>query len=138
MIEMDFCRRDFFTGAVALGTVGTLGFRKPDANKKPFSCSREYDHVVVGGGFAGVSAALASARTGAKTCLIERSSVLGGLSTQGLVIVFMPLCDGFGRQVTFGIPEEILRLPMAYSAARPNGFWDTKKRHEKRTLFDAL
>ena len=128
---MDFCRRDFFTGAVALGTVGTLGFRKPDANKKPFSCSREYDHVVVGGGFAGVSAALASARVGAKTCLIERASVLGGLSTQGLVIVFMPLCDGFGRQVTYGIPEEILRLPMAYSAARPNGFWDTKKGTKK-------
>ena len=39
----------------------------------------------------------------------------------------MPLCDGYGRQVTFGIPEELLRLPMKYSAAKPNGAWVDKK-----------
>jgi hypothetical protein len=38
----------------------------------------EYDVVVVGGGTAGVSAAIAAARGGAKTILIERFGVLGG------------------------------------------------------------
>lgn len=79
-----------------------------------------FDHAVIGGGFAGVAAALASARNGASTCLVERTAALGGLSTQGLVVVFLPLCDGFGRQVTYGIPEELLRLPMRHSAAKPS------------------
>ena len=124
---MGICRREFFAGAGALGTVSALAARKSGVALAEVLPRREYDHVVVGGGFAGVAAALASARAGAKTCLIERTSVLGGLSTQGHVIVFMPLCDGFGRQVTYGIPEELLRLPMRYSAARPNGFWDRKE-----------
>lgn len=124
---MDFGRRDFFAGAAALGATVAFGARKSKVRCGDPSLGREYDHVVIGGGFAGVAASLASARAGAKTCLVERTSVLGGLSTQGHVIVFMPLCDGFGRQVTYGIPEELLRLPMKYSAARPNGFWENKK-----------
>jgi hypothetical protein len=43
------------------------------------------DVVVVGGGCAGVVAALAAARTGADTLLIERASYLGGMLTGGLV-----------------------------------------------------
>jgi hypothetical protein len=38
----------------------------------------EYDVVVVGGGTSGVAAAIAAARVGAKTMLIERFGVLGG------------------------------------------------------------
>lgn len=124
---MIFGRRGFLSGAAALGATVAFGARKSEGRREAALFRGEYDHVVVGGGFAGVAAALASARAGAKTCLVERTSVLGGLSTQGHVIVFMPLCDGFGRQVTYGIPEELLRLPMKYSAARPNGFWESKK-----------
>lgn len=70
----------------------------------------KYDVVVCGGGIAGISAALASARQGAKTLLIEREFMLGGLATAGLIAIYLPLCDGMGRQVSFGIAEELLRL----------------------------
>lgn len=69
-----------------------------------------YDVVVCGGGIAGISAALASARQGAKTLLIEREYMLGGLATAGLIAIYLPLCDGMGKQVSFGIAEELLRL----------------------------
>lgn len=43
--------------------------------------SEEYDVVVCGGGLAGVSAAIAAARLGAKTCLVQDRPVLGGNSS---------------------------------------------------------
>ncbi|MGI6354567.1 MAG: FAD-dependent oxidoreductase [Lentisphaeria bacterium] len=70
----------------------------------------EYDVVVVGGGIAGVAAALAASRAGSKVCLLEKVCALGGLATVGNVIVYLPLCDGNGRQVIGGIGEELLRL----------------------------
>ena len=47
---------------------------------------READVVVVGGGPGGHSAAIAAARNGAKTILIERYGHLGGMATGGIVI----------------------------------------------------
>ena len=46
------------------------------------------DVIVVGGGPAGIGAALASSRAGAKTFLVERFGSLGGQQTQGLNSVF--------------------------------------------------
>ncbi len=73
-----------------------------------------YDVVVAGGGIAGISAAIAAARMGAKTLLIERQYALGGLATMGLVTYYLPLCDGCGRQVSFGIAEELLKLSIKH------------------------
>lgn len=70
----------------------------------------EYEVAVCGGGFGGIAAALAAARHGKKTLLLERMFMLGGLGTAGLVTIYLPLCDGLGRQVSFGIAEELLRL----------------------------
>lgn len=70
----------------------------------------EYDVAVCGGGFGGISAALASARMGKKTLLMEKEYILGGLGTAGIVTIYLPLCDGLGHQVSFGIAEELFRL----------------------------
>ena len=66
--------------------------------------------LVAGGGIAGISAALAAARQGAKVLLVESQYILGGLATAGLITIYLPLCDGKGKQVSFGIAEELLRL----------------------------
>ena len=75
--------------------------------------SDECDVLVCGGGIAGMSAALAAARNGAKVILLERQFMLGGLATLGLVTIYLPLCDGEGTQVSFGIADELLRLSIA-------------------------
>ncbi len=74
----------------------------------------EYDVAVCGGGFAGISAALAAARQGKRVVLFEKEYMLGGLGTAGLVTIYLPLCDGLGRQVSFGIAEELLKLSITY------------------------
>ena len=51
---------------------------------------KKYDLAVIGGGFAGVAAALAAARAGAKVLIVEKSNCLGGAATNCLVNPFMP------------------------------------------------
>ena len=77
---------------------------------------KQYDVAVCGGGFAGISAALAAAREGKKVVLFEKEYMLGGLGTSGLVTIYLPLCDGLGHQVSFGIAEELLKLSITYGA----------------------
>lgn len=69
-----------------------------------------YDVIVVGGGIAGVSASVAAVRGGASVLLIEKSINLGGLATSGLISWYEPLCDGKGKQMVFGIAEELIKL----------------------------
>lgn len=77
---------------------------------------KQYDVAVCGGGFAGISAALAAAREGKKVVLFEKEYMLGGLGTAGLVTIYLPLCDGVGHQVSFGIAEELFKLSITYGA----------------------
>ena len=76
--------------------------------------AKNYDMVIVGGGVAGVAATLECARSGLRTAVLEKTILLGGMATNGLVPVYVPLCDGQGRQVTFGISEELLHLAIKY------------------------
>ena len=71
------------------------------------------DVVVAGGGIAGISASLAAARNGAKVLLIEKQCILGGLATAGLVTIYLPLCDGRGNQMSYGIAEELFHLSIS-------------------------
>ena len=77
---------------------------------------KECDVLVCGGGFGGISAALAAARQGKRVILLEKQFILGGLGTAGLVTIYLPLCDGYGHQVSFGIAEELLRLSISMGA----------------------
>lgn len=73
-----------------------------------------YDVVVVGGGIAGIAAAVSASRCGAKTLLIEKQINLGGLATVGLIAWYEPLCDGKGNQLVRGIGEELIKLSVKY------------------------
>ncbi|MBF0278455.1 MAG: FAD-dependent oxidoreductase [SAR324 cluster bacterium] len=66
----------------------------------------EVDVVVVGGGPAGVAAAVSSARTGAETALIERSGFLGGMATGGSVIILPQIDDASKTYQLNGICRE--------------------------------
>ena len=63
----------------------------------------EADVVVVGGGPAGVAAAVSAARNHCRTILIERYGHLGGMATGGLVILIPHLSDGSSTQQIRGI-----------------------------------
>jgi hypothetical protein len=82
--------------------------------EKTVNVSLECDVLVAGGGVAGIAAALAAARRGAEVVLLEKQCLLGGLATLGLITVYLPLCDGMGNQVIFGIGEELLKLSIKY------------------------
>ena len=99
------------------------------------------DVLVCGGGFAGISAALAAARQGKKVILLEKQYMLGGLGTAGLVTIYLPLCDGCGKQVSYGIAEELLRLSisMGVEGRYPDNWLDsddTSKRTNKDKRFE--
>ncbi|MDO4492682.1 MAG: FAD-dependent oxidoreductase [Clostridia bacterium] len=70
----------------------------------------EYDLIVAGGGVAGCCAAVQARRAGVeRVLLLEKSYVLGGLATQGLIVLYEPLDDGKGKRITYGMAEELFR-----------------------------
>jgi len=69
--------------------------------------SREVDVLVVGGGPAGIAAAISAAKSGARTLLIEQRGFLGGMGTVALVPAFCPYSDG-EKAVVRGIGLELL------------------------------
>ncbi len=71
---------------------------------------KKYDAIVIGGGFAGVAAAIATAREGVKVLLIEKGNSLGGAAVNCLVNPFMPttaIIDGEETELSQGIFEII-------------------------------
>jgi len=98
--------------------------RKPQVVQEEARAIRvvdEADVLVVGGGPAGIGAAVAAARAGASTILIERYGHLGGMATGGLVILLPHLSDGSPRQDIMGISQEwIDRLDRVGGAVHPD------------------
>jgi hypothetical protein len=89
----------------------------------------DYDVIVVGGGPSGIAAAVASAREGAKTLLIERYGFLGGAGTAMMVNPWMSYWAGGPDQVQliFGVLQELIdRLTAMGAYGHP----------KQRTAFD--
>ncbi|MFC9530665.1 FAD-dependent oxidoreductase [Streptomyces sp. NPDC056975] len=77
------------------------------------------DVIVVGGGPAGVSAAVAAARTGASVTLLERYSALGGLASGGMVLVLDDMINGNEITVTGIVDEYVERMAKLGLAVYP-------------------
>lgn len=102
-----------------------------------------YDVIVVGGGIAGVAAAVAAARLGAKTALLEKEYALGGLATLGNVVIYLPICDGMGHKVMGGLGEEMLKVSLRDGNAQIPEAWQReatlaeRAKHRYRVTYNA-
>lgn len=81
---------------------------------KKLVAKAHYDVIVCGGGVAGCAAAVTAAKRGKSVLLIEKSNILGGLATLGLINFFVPLCNGRGKQIIFGLAEKWTRDSAKY------------------------
>lgn len=86
--------------------------------------NKEYDVAVLGGGPAGIAAAISAARNGASTIIVERYGFLGGMSTAAMVYPWMTFHSAAGEQVVKGIAQEIVDRLMALGAS-PGHLRDT-------------
>ena len=78
----------------------------------------EGDVVVVGGGPAGLCAAVAAARGGAKVLLVEKNAFCGGMATAGMVAPFMTCYDSGGDKMLIrGLFEELVERLIAVGGA---------------------
>lgn len=96
------------------------------------------DHVqvlVAGGGPAGVGAAIAAARTGAKTLIVEQSNVLGGMATAGMMSHWSgSTTSPIGLEIT-GRTRESASLPVDWEE---DSRWNISHEALKRALFDIV
>ena len=82
--------------------------------------TRSTDVLVIGGGCAGIAAAVCAARHGARVLLAEAGGCLGGMATLGLIGPFMTSYDPAGeRQVIRGFFDEFVREMAARGGAVP-------------------
>lgn len=118
--------------ALAGSSTVTLG---ADATPLPQSKDKADDRItsqtdvlVVGGGTAGTIAAIQSARAGASTLIVERSSLLGGTMTRGGV-AFPGLFDAWGKQIIAGIGWELVKESVELDGGTLPDFSTVPKRH---------
>lgn len=90
------------------------------------------DVLVCGGGLGGVAAALASARSGAKTILIERNSFVGGVATAGMC------CSIFNCYYTFGgnLGTRGIAVEIANALAEATGYGKEWHNHKGHVIYD--
>lgn len=106
------------------------------------------DVLVIGGGSAGATAAIAAAQEGASVLLIERYGFLGGTSTAVLDTFcgfYVYSAEGPGRKVVGGIPDRVLEALFARNKAiiRSSTYWRagnviTYCPHTLKTVWDRL
>ena len=148
-------RRDFLStagglvvGGVAMNILGGCADPFTPSSLKAGNIKESYQTqvLVLGGGPAGVCAAIAAARQGVKVMIVEQGGALGGMATLGVVAPFMTCYDTTGEQMIIkGIFEEIVdRMVALGGALHPSGIrhttcysaWITDG-HDHLTPFDA-
>ena len=82
----------------------------------------KYDLVVVGGGTSGVSCAYNASKLGLRVLLVEKTDVLGGAITQGLVIPVMKLNS---RNINTDFYNELIKMASKYNAQATYGDLNT-------------
>ncbi len=101
-------------GAMSLGMMSPR-LLKGDVLAKPYTISKqtlETDILVIGGGTAGVIAAIQAGRAGRRTVLLENGSMLGGTTTVAGV-AFPGIFFAWGKQVISGIGWELVQETVA-------------------------
>lgn len=108
-------------------------YREP---AKDIAVYGEYDVVVIGGGTAGLTAAIAAGRNGAKTLIIERFPYFGGTATASLmanIVGFRNQVEPNAIQTTKGIGEElILELLKIGGAVQSRNAYAAKPRSDQK------
>ena len=95
-----------------------------------------YEVIVLGGGVSGSMAAIASARLGVKTLLVEEQGFLGGSLTSMGVGPMMSFHNGAGEQLVLGLPEELISR-LKRRGASPGHIPDTTTYCSTVTPFDS-
>lgn len=105
-----------FLAAVATGGLSTRARAGESAASGPLSETLKTQVCVIGGGSAGVGAALAAARGGARVLLVERETSLGGTSTNAWVASWEPTCgaDGLPREIYAAMQADPLGVTFPY------------------------
>lgn len=116
--NFDISRRGFALGLGAMAAQAGQSSREDYLEASRRLPVRRFDVAVAGGGTAGVVAAIAAARQGARTVLIENKGYTGGTVVEGGTALhsFFNLWKAFPgvskRQVVKGIPQEIVERLM--------------------------
>lgn len=96
--------------------------------------SQSVDVLVVGGGTAGLIAAIQAGRLGARTLIVERGSQLGGTMTTGGV-AFPGLFDAWGKQIIAGIGWELVKESVEMDEGEFPNFAKVPQRHWHNQVF---
>lgn len=107
--------------------------------ERAIEINKDYDVIVCGGGPAGCSAAIAAARNGAKTLILEAQYSLGGMSTLGLVPAWCPFSDK-EKIIYRGIAEEIFNLAKSnvYHIDKSKLDWVEIEPESLKRIYDTL
>lgn len=95
------------------------------------------DVVVCGGGPAGFAAAVAAARNGARTILLEKALFAGGMTTGGLLTSIIHMSDG-QNIMAGGLCKEVVDIAASRMNIKPNYHWQNIHPEIMKSIYDEM